>query len=505
MSLSILLFSELIQCLVIPDSISQKKNRVRVPTEVVLHSAFEEKPGDHIVARKKSVGVTACAVFALSLGLLTPINTAHAQEQEPANSATQLCPVEDFRVKSTGISWEINPAAGDKFDTKDPKIGVDDNQRPVAANFRGALDDASVTLDANDILIGGAVVGEGRIAVAGTTIARPTVTIGSGKRVTVSALVDGVGRTVATGILGNEYAEKQQVLDSYTTQFGARVTKLIFASDVPDGVKAALSGDITIYGEVAPIRKENCTEDEKRGVQGPRGPIGPQGNRGPAGPAGPPGTPGKDGETGPQGDRGPAGPAGPPGSEGKPGPQGQPGKRGPQGEPGQRGPAGPPGEDLKIKKQYDDAQGNIVVEFTNGQKIVIPKGKDGAAGQDGAAGKDGAKGQDGKDAKPLTIVGQESKDGKVIVKFSDGSTVEIPLPKDGKDGMDGKPGKDGKDGKPGPQGPKGEQGEAPSSSVGGIFDSIMKALASLFTGPSLLGGFFSKIMDLLKTLSGMQS
>ena len=90
------------------------------------------------------------------------------------------------------------------------------------------------------------------------------------------------------------------------------------------------------------------------------------------------------------------------------------------------------------------------------------------------------------------------------MKFSDGSTVEIPLPKDGKDGVDGKPGKDGKDGKPGPQGPKGEQGEVPSSSVGGIFGSIMKTLASLFTGPTLLGGFFGKLMDLLKNLSGLQ-
>lgn len=445
---------------------------------------FEEKLGDHIVARKKSVGVTACAVFALSLGLLTPINTAHAQENNDqfsgATSAEQLCPVVGYEVKSTNISWAINSDQSDKFDDNDPRIDVDDKQRPVAAKFRGLLDEASVTLDANDKLIGGAVIGDGQIKVAGTSISRITVNIGSAKKVTITASVDGVGKTLATGILSDEFTNKLPVLDSYTVQFGATVSKLIFANGIPDEVKAALSGDIAVYGEVAPIRKDNCTDEEKKGVQGPRGPIGPQGDRGPAGPAGPPGNEGK---PGPQGEPGPEGPAGPQGPEGKPGRNGHagpPGDPGKQGERGPAGPAGPAGEDLKIKKQYDDAQGNIVVEFTNGQKIVIPKGQD---------------------AKPLTIVGQEIKDGKVIVKFSDGNTVEIPLPKDGKDGMEGKPGKDGK---PGPQGPKGEQGDASSSSVGGIFGSIMKTLASLFTGPSLLGGFFSKIMDLLKSLSGLQ-
>lgn len=448
-----------------------------------MHLAFEEKPGDHIVARKKSVGVTACAVFALSLGLLTPINTAHAQENaDPtATSETQLCPVVDFEVKSSAFSWQIGTDQESYFENASQGIDRDDQGKPVSVGFRSDNDQSQVTVDGQNHIMRATIVGRGQIKVGDETIATPVVTVTPDKKVSVLAGYNGVTQTLATGTLSNEQAHEHKVLDSHTVLFQGDVRDLSFRGPISENVKAALSGVFTIYGEIAPIRKESCTEDEKRGVQGPRGPIGPQG------------------------DRGPAGPAGPPGSEGKPGPQGQPGERGPQGEPGQRGPAGPPGEDLKIKKQYDDAQGNIVVEFTNGQKIVIPKGKDGAAGKEGAAGKDGAKGQDGKDAKPLTIVGQEIKDGKVIVKFSDGSTVEIPLPKDGKDGMDGKPGKDGKDGKPGPQGPKGEQGEAPSSSVGGIFDSIMKALASLFTGPSLLGGFFSKIMDLLKTLSGMQS
>ncbi|OBA56575.1 hypothetical protein A5774_00205 [Corynebacterium sp. EPI-003-04-2554_SCH2473622] len=451
----------------------------------MLHLAFEEKLGDHTVARKKSVGVTACAVFALSLGLLTPINTAHAQENvEPtATTETQLCPVVDFAVSSAAFSWEISPEQAAKHHYQGSAVARGENGQAIAATFRGNQDQTSVKLDADNRITSASITADGLFSVGNETINSLVLTVSHDKKVSLNASYNGTSQTIAKGTLTKEEADTLPVLDSHTVLFKGQVDKLDFLSNISDDVKAALSGTLTVYGELAPIRKENCTEEEKKGVQGPRGPIGPQG------------------------DRGPAGPAGPPGSEGKPGPQGEPGARGPQGEPGQRGPAGPAGEDLKIKKQYDDAQGNIVVEFTNGQKIVIPKGKDGATGKDGAAGKDGEKGQDGKDAKPLTIVGQEIKDGKVIVKFSDGSTVEIPLPKDGKDGQDGKDGRDGKDGKdaePAPKNPQEDQSDVSSSSAGGIFGSILKTLASLFTGPTLLGSFFSKIMDLLKTLSGMR-
>lgn len=440
---------------------------------MVLHLAFEEKLGDHTVARKKSVGVTACAVFALSLGLLTPINTAHAQENvEPtAMSETQLCPVVDFAVSSAAFSWEISPEQAVKHDYRGRAVARGESGQAIAATFRGNQDLTSVKLDAENRIASASITADDLFSVGNETINSLVLTVSHDKKVSLNASYNGSSQTIAKGILTKEESGTRPVFDSHTVLFKGQVDKLDFLSNISDDVKAALSGTLTVYGELAPIRKENCSEEEKKGLQGPRGPIGPQG------------------------DRGPAGPAGPPGSEGKPGVQG------PQGEPGQRGPAGPAGQDLKIKKQYDDAQGNIVVEFTNGQKIVIPKGKDGAAG------KDGEKGQDGKDAKPLTIVGQEIKDGKVIVKFSDGSTVEIPLPKDGKDGQDGKDGRDGKDGKdaePAPKNPQEDQSDVSSSSAGGIFGSILKTLASLFTGPTLLGSFFSKIMDLLKTLSGMR-
>ncbi len=443
---------------------------------------FEEKFGDHIVARKKSVGVTACAVFALSLGLLTPINTAHAQENSHpgGTSGTQLCPVVDFAVKSSAFSWDITKQHSEKFKNTDRPVHLDETGTPVSVDFRGQDDRTSVKVDAENHITRATITGDGQFSIGNDTLSTPVLKVSADKKVSVDAIYNGVSQTLATGKITNEQTENHDVLDSHTVLFRAEVKDLSFRSVISTDVQAALSGALTIYGEIAPIRKDSCTDEEKKGVQGPRGPIGPQGDRGPAGPAGPPGNegkPGPQGEPGPEGPRGPEGPAGPQGPEGKPGRNGHagpPGDPGKQGERGPAGPAGPAGEDLKIEKQYDDAQGNIVVEFTNGQKIVIPKGQD---------------------AKPLTIVGQEIKDGKVIVKFSDGNTVEIPLPKDGKDGMEGKPG---------PQGPKGEQGDASSSSVGGIFGSIMKTLASLFTGPSLLGGFFSKIMDLLKSLSGLQ-
>lgn len=105
---------------------------------------------------------------------------------------------------------------------------------------------------------------------------------------------------IATGTLTNEQAHTSDVLDGKTVQFEAKVGSLNFAGIVKKEVQKALSGELTVFGELSPIRKENCTEEEKKGLQGPRGPIGPQGVPGRPGPAGPPGTPGKDGETGPQ-------------------------------------------------------------------------------------------------------------------------------------------------------------------------------------------------------------
>ena len=480
------------------------------------------------MAKKKSVGVTACAVFALSLGLLSPINTAHAQEAaEPtATSQTQLCPIVDFAVSSSAFSWTISPEHADKFNNTDRAVQRDEKGLPVSVGFRGQDEGTLVKVDADNRIADAIVTGKGDITIGTDTVSSPIVTVKPDKKVSVNAVYNGVSQTLATGTLTNEQAVNHDVLGSHTVLFRGEITDLTFRSVISADVQAALSGTLTVYGEVAPVRKENCTEEEKKGVQGPRGPIGPQGDRGPAGPAGPPGERGPQGpaggpagpagpagEKGPQGEPGPAGPKGeqgpagekgpqgPAGPKGEQGPAGEQGPQGPAGKPGERGPKGEqgeqgkPGADLKISKQYDDAQGNRVVELTNGQKIVIPKGKDGAPGKDGAAGKDGAqgeKGQDGKNAAPLTIVGQEIKDGKVIVKFSDGSTVEIPLPKDGKDGKDGKPG------------PQGEPAPHSSSSFGGIIASFLKSLVNLSTGIPLIGGIIGKLLQFFESLTGMK-
>lgn len=262
------------------------------------------------MARKKSVGVTACAVFALSLGLLTPINTAHAQENvEPtANSETQLCPVVDFAVKSSAFSWQIGTDQQTYFENASQGIGRDEQGKPVSVGFRSDKDQSLVTVDGQNRIMRATIVGSGQIKIGDETIATPVLTVTPDKKVSVNASYNGSSQTIAKGILTKEEAEIRPVLDSHTVLFRGQVDKLEFLSNISAEVKAALSGTLTVYGELAPIRKENCTEQEKNGVQGPRGPIGPQGDRGPAGPAGPPGTPGKDGETGPQGEPGAQGP-----------------------------------------------------------------------------------------------------------------------------------------------------------------------------------------------------
>lgn len=245
-----------------------------------MHLAFGEKPGDHIVARKKSVGVTACAVFALSLGLLTPINTAHAQENaDPtATSETQLCPVVDFAVKSSAFSWQIAQQHAEKFTNTDRAVQLDEKGKPVSVGFRGVNDQSTVRVDAENQIIDATISGEGQLTIGENRINNPVVTVTSEKRVQVNAVYNGVSQTLATGTLTNLPSETLPVLDSHTVQYMGEVRNLNFRSSISADVKEALSGVLSVYGEVAPIRKENCTEEEKKGLQGPRGPIGPQGH-----------------------------------------------------------------------------------------------------------------------------------------------------------------------------------------------------------------------------------
>lgn len=257
-----------------------------------MHLAFEEKPGDHIVARKKSVGVTACAVFALSLGLLTPINTAHAQENGVHNaavtSADQLCPIEDYSVKFSAFSWSIPNEQKAKFDPADGPVKPAGENGELSVSFRGDKNATAVRLDDQNRILDGNIQGMGQMKIDGVSVNNMSLVIEPGKKVKIYASYDGQNVQIATGTLTNEQAHTSDVLDGKTVQFEAKVGSLNFAGIVKKEVQEALSGELTVFGELSPIRKENCTEEEKKGLQGPRGPIGPQGVPGRPGPAGPP-------------------------------------------------------------------------------------------------------------------------------------------------------------------------------------------------------------------------
>ena len=161
-------------------------------------------------------------------------------------------------------------------------------------------------------------------------------------------------------------------------------------------------------GEPGP--KGDTGEQGKPGEKGPKGDTGPQGPQGqpgvkgdqgkqgetgPVGPAGPEGKQGPQGQPGAKGDQGPAGPKGDKGEPGQQGPQGQKGEQGKQGETGPVGPAGPegkqgpvgpqgpagqpgekgdPGKDAKIKSTTEDALGNTIIEFEDGNHITLSAG-----------------------------------------------------------------------------------------------------------------------------------
>lgn len=133
------------------------------------------------------------------------------------------------------------------------------------------------------------------------------------------------------------------------------------------------------------------------------------------------------------------------------------------------GPTGPAGESVTVKGSSTDADGNIVIEFSDGNTVVIPAGQDGA---DGAAGEsitveaseinangdleirfsDGTtvivpKGEAGADGESVTITEQSvDADGNTVIEFSDGTFVTVAK---GDKGDQGEPGKDGENGQNG--------------------------------------------------------
>lgn len=128
------------------------------------------------------------------------------------------------------------------------------------------------------------------------------------------------------------------------------------------------------------------------GPVGPTGATGPQGEAGPMGPTGAQGIQGEQGLTGATGATGPTGPTGATGPQGDQGPtgatgaQGIQGEQGPTGATGPTGPTGPAGVDgvsITVVSTTPDPDGNILVSFSDGTSILVPKG---ASGEDGVGG-----------------------------------------------------------------------------------------------------------------------
>lgn len=68
------------------------------------------------------------------------------------------------------------------------------------------------------------------------------------------------------------------------------------------------------------------------------------------------------------------GPKGDTGQQGPQGPQGKPGEKGETGPAGPTGPKGDPGKDAKIKSTTEDALGNTIIEFEDGNHITLSAG-----------------------------------------------------------------------------------------------------------------------------------
>lgn len=111
--------------------------------------------------------------------------------------------------------------------------------------------------------------------------------------------------------------------------------------------------------------------------------------------------------------------------------------------------------ELSIVRVEETSDGWLVV-MSDGSRIPLYNGKDGADGKDGSNGKDGVNGRDGRDGQ-TPIIGVGEFEGSYYWTVTIGNTTTWLLDKngnkipaqgrDGKNGADGKDGVDGKDGK----------------------------------------------------------
>ena len=294
-----------------------------------------------------------------------------------------------------------------------------------------------------------------------------------------------------------ETGEKGEKGDAFSYEDFTNDQLLALKGDKGDKGNQGERGSQGEKGE--PFKYEDFTQEQLEGLRGPQGEQGIQGKQGPPGIQGEKGEKGADGVmtfadlTEEQ-------------KNSLKGEKGDPGKDGVmtfqdltdeqraslKGERGEQGIQGIPGESITIKSQINHPNGDKTLIFTDNTTVKIPKGEKGdpgVQGERGLPGQPGTKGETGErglpgpkgdPGEPAKIVSQTTlSNGDKRIKFSDGTSVDIPK---GDKGATGQPGRDGIKGDKGDpftyadftptqlqglKGPKGEQGQPGRDGVDG--------------------------------------
>ncbi|WP_232760912.1 ExeM/NucH family extracellular endonuclease [Corynebacterium sp. HMSC034H07] len=121
------------------------------------------------------------------------------------------------------------------------------------------------------------------------------------------------------------------------------------------------------------------------------------------------------------------------GADGKDGKDGDKGPKGDKGDAGQDGKDGADGKDGRgIKSVTTNDKGEVVVTYTDGTSEILgtladAKGDQGTPGRDGfdgAPGRDGANGKDGKDGRGIKFVTTDA-DGNLVITYTDGTSETV--------------------------------------------------------------------------------
>ncbi|WP_308606945.1 ExeM/NucH family extracellular endonuclease [uncultured Corynebacterium sp.] len=121
------------------------------------------------------------------------------------------------------------------------------------------------------------------------------------------------------------------------------------------------------------------------------------------------------------------------GADGKDGKDGDKGPKGDKGDAGQDGKDGADGKDGRgIKSVTTNDKGEVVVTYTDGTSEILgtladAKGDQGTPGRDGfdgAPGRDGANGKDGKDGRGIKSVTTDA-DGNLVITYTDGTSETV--------------------------------------------------------------------------------